>query len=85
MEASVLRTSGDLAGAEAKLAAANGAFADGGATDLEVAYLEYERGLVLRGLGRKDEAAASLQKAQARAFRAGRLGLASAASRALAA
>ncbi len=78
----MLRMSGDLAGAEAKLATARAAF-ENGATDLDIANLEYEQGLLFRKLGRADEADESLRTAEARARRAGRLGLAQLAGGAL--
>lgn len=75
MEAAIARASGELAAAEGKLLAADAAF-HGHAGDLDVAVLEYERGLVLQALGREVEASGSLRRAEDAARRVGRPGLA---------
>jgi len=82
MEAAIARTEGDLAGAEAMLAAADAAF-HGHVADGDAALLEYERGLVLKALGRTGDATASLRAAEQAARRVGRPGLAQLAVRAI--
>ncbi|HEV8594850.1 MAG TPA: tetratricopeptide repeat protein [Thermoplasmata archaeon] len=81
MAAAIARTAGDLPEAERSIEAADLAF-HGHAGDADVAVFEYEKGLLMIALGRREEGTASLGRAEDAARKIGRPGLADLAAKA---